>query len=46
MLVTDIYEGIAPCMFVGLECVGYLVYSFVMSGCVKAFYVWVGACGE
>ena len=33
-------------MFVGLECVGYLVHYFVVSGYVKAFYVWAGASGE
>ena len=33
-------------MFVGLECVGYLVYCIIVSGYAEAFYVWVGASGE
>ena len=33
-------------MFVGLKCVGYLVYCFVVSGYEKVFHVWVGASGE
>ena len=32
--------------FVGLECMGYLVNCFVVSGFAKAFYVWVGAGGK
>ena len=46
VLVAGLYEGIEPCMFVGLECVDYLVYNFVMLGYVKPFYVWVNAGGE
>jgi hypothetical protein len=40
------FVGIAPRVFVGLECVGYLVCCFVTLGYAKASYVWVGACGE
>ena len=40
------YKGIAPCMFIGLERVKYLVHNFVMLGYVKVFDVWVSASGE
>ena len=40
------FVGIAPCVFIGLECVGYLVCCFVALGYAKASYVWVGAGGE
>lgn len=40
------YEGITFCMFIGLECVKYLVHGFVMLGYVKVFDVWVSARGE
>jgi hypothetical protein len=46
VLVAGNYEGIAPCVFVDLECVENLVYYFVVSSYVKAFYVWVGVGGE
>ena len=32
VLVAGIYEGVASCMFVGLECVGYLVYDRLYKG--------------
>lgn len=30
---------VASCVFVGLKCVGYLMYNLVMSSYAKAFYV-------
>jgi hypothetical protein len=45
--IAYIYEGIAPCMFVGLECVDYLVYKFGMPGYIcKGLFVRVRAGGE
>lgn len=41
MLVSCIYEGVVSCVFVGLECMSYMVDGLVVLGNAKAFYVWV-----
>ena len=43
MLVGGMYQVIAPCVFVGLECVGYLVNCFVVSSYAKGL-LCVGGC--
>lgn len=39
------YDYVALCVFLGLENMGYLMYSLIMSSYAKAFYMWVCACG-
>lgn len=44
--VAGICEGVASDMFVGLECVNYLVNIIVMPGYAETFYVWVSTSRE
>ena len=41
LLVFHIDEGVTSCVFVGLDCVGYLVDCVVVVGYLKIFYVLV-----
>ena len=38
-LVAGIYLGIGACVFVGLECVGFLVYCFIVLAYVTAYHL-------